>query len=234
MTVDDVALSVVLPAYQEEENLRLLLPRLCAVLANLGVRSEVLVIDTSRPRDHTREACEEHPGVRHIPRRGSDTFGAAYSTGISESKGRHVIFMDADGSHTPEFIPELYQYANDYHVVVASRYVEHGDTENPQHLIVMSRVLNWTYTKILDIDCKDVSNSFKVYQGPLLRSLELHCDNFDIIEEILVKLKRKQPDLRIKEIPFLFKKRMFGQTKRNLVLFTTTYLATLARLRYGK
>jgi dolichol-phosphate mannosyltransferase len=226
----DIKLTVALPAYHEEENLRLLLPRLQQVLKTLGVNFEILVVDTMTPLDNTALVCKE-AGATYINRRGGNYFGNAVRTAISEAHGEFLLFMDADGSHTPEFIPKLFEQSVSNDVVIASRYIESGHTENSLPLILMSRALNITYSIVLGLPCKDVSNSFKLYRASQLKELPLGCDNFDIIEEILFKLKRHNPRLRIKEIPFTFKKRMFGETKRNLVVFIMTYILTMIRLR---
>ena len=231
MKSSKLELSVVLPAYQEEENLRNLLPRLLKTLKSMDVSSEVLVIDTINPMDMTKEVCEEN-GIRHIKRRVDNYFGSAVRTGIQEARGKYIIFMDADGSHPPEFIPEIFCFAEKYDVVIASRYIEKGRTENNLLLIIMSRVVNWTFSIILNLPCKDVSNSFKVYRGEQLKNIKLTCNNFDIVEEILFKLLRVHPLLRFKEVPFVFKKRMFGVTKRNLFLFIITYIFTIIKLRF--
>ncbi len=89
-------LSVVIPAYMEEENLRLLLPRLKHILGDTGLAHEILILDTEQLLDDTEGACRE-AGVRHIRRAGGNTFGAAVRTGIAHSRGRFVCFMDADG-----------------------------------------------------------------------------------------------------------------------------------------
>ncbi len=226
-------LSIVIPAYLEEENLRLLLPRVRTTCDSLGASYEILVVDTQSPLDATEDACNRNQ-ARWIPRREGNFYGNAVRTGIEESRGQFVLFMDADGSHTPEFIPKMYARRQDADVVIASRYVEGGFTENPRVLIIMSHVLNVIYRLVLGLRCSDVSNSFKLYRGDMLRTLTLRCDNFDIVEEILVKLKRKKSDLSFAEIPFTFKKRMFGQTKRNLWAFVLTYIFTLVRLRLGR
>lgn len=231
MTENKFELSVVLPAYQEEENLRNLLPRLLKTLQSMGVRSEVLVIDTIDPMDMTKEVCEQN-GVHYINRRGGNYFGCAVRTGIEEANGRYVLFMDADGSHPPEFIPELFCFADKYDVVIASRYVDKGNTENSFALILMSRIVNWTFSIVLNLPCKDVSNSYKVYRGEQLKSINLACNNFDIVEEILFKLHRGHPLIQFKEVPFVFKKRMFGETKRNLFVFILTYIFTIIKLRF--
>lgn len=230
---DNMALSVIIPAFHEEENLRVLLPRLRRVLDQQGVSYEIIVVDTEVPLDNTREACVEH-GVSYVHRRGGDSYGAAVRTGIEAAAGEWILFMDADGSHTPEFIPKLLAHRDNSDVVIASRYVAGGYTENSRILVLMSQAVNITYRVVLGLQCKEVSNSFKLYRAAMLKSLSLRCDNFDIIEEILFKLHRAHAQLRIREVPFSFKKRMYGKTKRNLVAFMLSYLYTLLRLRFGK
>ena len=227
---DGIELSVVLPAYLEEENLRLLLPRLASTLETLGVHSEVIVVDTVAPLDRTRDVCLAH-GCTYLPRTPGNEFGDAVRSGIAASRGRRVLFMDADGSHPPEFIADLWRSREQADVVVASRYTAGGVTENSLPLVLMSRVLNVSYAWVLGLPCRDVSNSFKLYPGAALRRLRLVCHHFDIVEEILYKLVRGPTRARIHEIPFAFKKRMFGDTKRNLLLFIASYAYTIVRLR---
>ncbi|EKD54159.1 MAG: hypothetical protein ACD_60C00119G0005 [uncultured bacterium] len=229
--LNSVDLSVILPAYLEAENLRLLLPRLHRVLIESSLSFEILVIDTMIAMDHTRDVCKENQAIC-INREKGNSFGEAICTGIRKSRGTYVIFMDADGSHEPEFIPHLLKHRTTHDIVIASRYIPGGVTENPWILIFMSHMLNKIYSFVLGIHCKDVSNSFKLYPGEMLRSLKLKCKNFDIVEEILFKLVRQYPCLQIKEVPFAFKKRMFGCTKRNLILFMITYTISLIRLRF--
>ena len=226
----DLDLSVVLPAYLEEENLRILLPRLNDVLKKMNCDFEILVVDTMTPLDNTKDACIKN-SVRYVPRKNGNFFGDAVRTGISVANGKHILFMDADGSHTPEFIPVLWEHRNTHDLVIASRYVDGGFTENSAALIWMSRILNFTYALVLGLNCKDVSNSFKLYRAEHLKSLSLKCNNFDIVEELLFKICKNNRSLNIKEVPFSFKKRMFGDTKRNLFVFILTYLYTIVRLR---
>lgn len=226
----EIDLSVVMPAYLEEENLRLLLPRLTDTLGSLGIRWEVIVVDTMQPMDHTSDVCAQNR-CSYIARQNGNAFGNAVRTGIRHSRGERVVFMDADGSHPPEFIEQLWRHHADADIIIASRYAPGGVTENSWTLVLMSRLLNLSYSWILGLHCFDVSNSFKLYPGPSLRGLELTCNHFDIVEEILCRLVHGRPPATVKEIPVTFKKRMFGDTKRNLVLFIINYLYTIVRLR---
>jgi dolichol-phosphate mannosyltransferase len=226
-----VDLSVIIPAYREAENLRLLLPRLIKVLDGMSLCCEILIVDTDPSKDETPDVCREWP-VRLVPRVGGESYGDAVRTGIASCVGEYVLFMDADGSHAPEFIPSLWGHAKENDVVVASRYVAGGDTENPWSLILMSRILNVIYSVALGLDCRDVSNSFKLYCGELIRPLSLRCRHFDIVEELMVMARIRAGRLRIKEVPFLFKKRMFGETKRNVPLFVVSFYVTLIKLLF--
>lgn len=218
-----------MPAYEEAANLDRLLPQLHAAVASLGPSYEILVIDSEQPRDHTAEVCARH-AVRHVPRTGGSHYGDAIRTALKTARGTYVVMMDADGSHAPSFIPKLWQYRHDYDLVIASRYVPGGQTENPWILIFMSLMVNMAFRLILNLQCRDVSNSFRLYQGDMVRALTLECGNFDVVEEILVKLKPGGRSLRIKEVPFVFEKRKEGKTKRNLVTFALGYIGTLYKL----
>jgi dolichol-phosphate mannosyltransferase len=227
-----MVLSIVLPAYEEAENLDRLLPKLHGVAKGLAGSYEIVVVDTERPRDSTPEVCERH-GARYVARRGGSMYGNAVETGIAASAGEYVVFMDADGSHNPDFMPELWKWRSDYDLVIASRYAPGGKTENPWMLIAMSQMVNVIFRLALGLNCLDVSNSFRLYRGDDLRKLRLECHHFDIVEEILVKLSymsRTGQPYRIKEVPSTFEKRKAGKTKRQLLTFAIGYAGTLWRL----
>jgi dolichol-phosphate mannosyltransferase len=222
-------LSVILPSYEEAGNLRWLLPLLKTELSALDISFEILVVDTEIPRDKTPEICREN-GVSYVPRLGGTLYSHALKTGISCATGRWILCMDSDGSHPPSFVKEMWAARNRADLVIASRYVKGGGTENPAVLIFLSYLVNLTFRMILGIRCMDLSNSFRLYQGGALRSLTLECRNFDIIEEILLKLSLRDADFSILELPFTFQTRKEGRTKRDLVAFMFSYMGTLRRL----
>jgi dolichol-phosphate mannosyltransferase len=226
---EPIELSVVIPAYEEADSLRQILPALKLVVDELAPRHEILVIDTMQPKDSTPAVCEQF-GVTRIARQGGDMYGDAVRTGFAVARGEFVLMMDADGSHNPQALRDLWPFRHDYDLVIASRYVSGGQTENPPILIFMSQIVNIAFRLVLRLKCFDVSNSFRLYRGADVKRLHLECDHFDVVEEILVKLAATHENFRIKEVPFTFEKRKAGKTKRRLITFILGYLGTLMRL----
>jgi dolichol-phosphate mannosyltransferase len=222
-------LSVVLPCYLEADNLRFLLPQIKAMAATLTPNYEVLIVDTQKPKDDTPAICAAE-GVRYIGRRGGDSYGDAIRTIIEEARGAFLLCMDADGSHSPDYFPAMWEKRNTYDIVIGSRYAPGGHTENPAVLILMSYVLNLTFRLAFSIQAKDVTNSFRLYRRNVLTSLKLQSNDFDILEEILIKATvRKQP-ATIGEIPVTFGRRKAGESKRKLMKFAFGYVSTLNKL----
>lgn len=224
---------MLLPSFEEGANLRWLLPELKACLQVLGISHEIIVVDTQSPRDDTPQICREY-GVRYLPRTGGSLYSHALKTGISHSRGKWVLCMDADGSHSPRFLTSMWNARDHVDLVIASRYVHGGRTENPPVLIFLSYVVNVIFRLLIGFSCHDVSNSFRLYRGNLLRALKLECHNFDILQEILLKLQISNPSFRLLEIPFTFETRKRGMTKRDLLAFTLSYWSTLYKLRQLK
>jgi dolichol-phosphate mannosyltransferase len=98
----------------------------------------------------------------------------------------------------------------------------------------MSRALNISYSLVFGINAKDISNSFKLYNADVFNKINLVSSNFDIIQEILIKARRNKVSLSILEVPYTFKQRMFGRTKRNLLLFMLGYFITMIKLRLSR
>ncbi len=224
-----VELSVVLPAYREADSLRTLLPGLVPVVQGLSNRYEIIVSDSMQPLDDTAAVCAAN-GVTHRPRTGGESYGDAVRSGILASRGKYVLLMDSDGSHNPKDTGKLWNSRTLADVVIGSRYVKGGNTENPYILILMSRVLNIAYRLAFKLPAEDVSNSFRLYRGDQVRSLSLVSNNFDIVEEILIRLVYGPTKSTVLEVPMTFEQRKAGESKRNLPLFLLTYLSSMRKM----
>ncbi len=230
----EVELSICIAAYREAENLKMMLPVIKEAAAALTPHYEVLVVDTEQPMDDTAAVCAQN-GVRHVHRREGNSYGDAVRTIITEAHGRYLLNLDADGSHDPKYFADMWAKRSDLDIVIGSRYAPGGHTENPLILIWMSYVVNLTFRLVFSIRAKDVTNSFRLYRHEILTPLNLQSDDFDILEEVLIKAALAKPPARIGEVPVTFSRRKAGESKRKLVQFAFGYLSTLRRLRsYAK
>jgi dolichol-phosphate mannosyltransferase len=104
--------------------------------------------------------------------------------------------MDADGSHNASYFASMWARRADFDIVIGSRYVAGGHTENPAILIWMSYVLNLTFRVVFNIHARDVTNSFRLYRTAILKPMKMESNDFDILEEILIKAVTCRPSGR--------------------------------------
>lgn len=221
-----------LPSYKEGENLKNILPRIHKALSKLDDDYEILIVDTMTPMDDTEEVCRSL-NASYIPRENGNFYGDAIRTGISKASGEYLVIMDADGSHDPEEILKFHSVMKEnpgVDLVIGSRYCKGGHTDNNFILRFMSWILNVSYRLMFGLKIKDVSDSFRMYKLDQLRKLSLECSNFDIVEELLIKLSVCVDDFEPREVPISFNKRAEGESKRDLFKFILSYISTMNRL----
>jgi dolichol-phosphate mannosyltransferase len=225
-----VELTVMLPAYNEAETLRELLPLIKSAAASLTPNYEILILDTQTAMDDTEQVCALN-GVRHVRRSGGNQYGDAIRTGIAQAQGKYLLCMDADGSHSSTYFQAMWVQRDNADIVIGSRYAKGGHTENPAILIWMSYAVNLTFRVVFNLHAQDVTNSFRLYHTEVLKPMRLESNDFDILEEILIKAVTHRPPARILEVPVTFGRRKAGESKRKLVQFAFGYLNTLRKLR---
>lgn len=225
-----MGISVVLLAYKEAENLKILLPQIIENLGKIKEDYEILVIDSATPLDNTKEVCAEF-NARYINQE-EPGFAGAFRTGIKYAELDKFLIMDSDGSHNPIYIPDIYNkfVKNKYDLVIGSRYVKGGHTNDSKSSIIMSKILNTVFRICLGIKASDISTDFRMYHTKQLKAISLKCKNYDVLQEVLLKLKMNRKDFIIGEVPISFDKRMFGESKRKLIPFIVSYIKTLIRL----
>jgi dolichol-phosphate mannosyltransferase len=178
--------------------------------------------------DNTEEICQRNKCV-YIKRENGNNYGDAVKTGIQRASYKYLVIMDADGSHNPDDIIKFYgAIKKGADLIIGSRYVAGGSSHNGLILKLMSYILNITYRIFFNIKAKDISNSFRMYHAEQLKSLVLECNNFDIVEEIIIKLSLSE--IKLVEIPVFFDQRKYGESKRDLKRYIFSYLETIGRL----
>lgn len=218
-------LAVVIPAWNERDNLELLLPALREVLEDLGVASEIVVADGGS-RDGTREAAARR-GARVVVQteRG---YGGALLAGFTATTAPWIVTMDADLSHRPVFVHELWKRRHEAEVLIASRYVEGGRAEMDALRRLLSHVLNRTYARALALPLSDLSSGFRMYRREAVVGIRPEARDFDFLEELLVRAHAE--GWRVIEVPFHYMARGSGRSHARLVKFGWALARTLVRM----
>ena len=221
-----MSLSVVLLAFNEAENLKNLLPRINEILLNMAIDYNIFIIDSPCSSDNTEDVCNEN-GAKYIVQEWPN-YAGAFKTGIKYADKKSILVLDADDSHNPDTIPAIYsKFSEGYDVVIGSRYTEGGVTEDYAHHIVMSKILNFVMRICIGVKSKDISTSFRIYDAKLLKSVDLVRKNYDVLQEVILKMKTIKKDFAIAEVPIIFRKRAFGKSKRKLLKYILGYICSV-------
>jgi glycosyltransferase involved in cell wall biosynthesis len=218
-------LSIVLPVVNESDNLRLLLPRLKAVMDREGVSFESIVVDGGSS-DGTPEIATQL-GARAISER-RPGYAGALETGFAEARGDYVLTLDADLSHEPAFAAKLWRSRHEADIVIASRYARGGAAFGSAPRIWLSRLLNFWMRHLLSIPVADLSSGFRLYRREVLKDLQLEARNFEVIEEVLVKAYAQ--GYRLHEVPFTYFPRESGRSHARLLRFGLDLLHSSLKL----
>ena len=213
-----VRVCVVLPTYNESENLRPMVTRLREVLPEIGI----LIVDDNSPDGTGRIADElsrELVGVEVIHRPGKQGLGNAYRHGFAHVlAGEHdvIVTMDVDFSHDPVVIPAmLAAIGSGADAVVGSRYVRGGATVNwPLHRRVLSRWGNLYTGALLGVGIRDCTSGFRAYRASALSAIApdtTRADGYAFLTELVLRLSRLK--FVVVEVPILFKEREHGTSK---------------------
>lgn len=211
-------LLLVVPTYDERENLPALVERVFAALPG----AEILVVDDGSPdgtADLVRELATGRPGLHLLERRGERGLGRAYVAGLARglAAGYEVLgTMDADLSHDPAYLPAmLAQMTGGADVVIGSRYVPGGGTVNwGLHRRLLSRLANRFAGRLLGLRLRDLTSGFRLYRAPALAAIDLAAitsTGYSFLAELLYRLDAA--GARIAESPIVFVDRREGRSK---------------------
>ncbi|RLJ02933.1 MAG: hypothetical protein DRP11_02220 [Candidatus Aenigmatarchaeota archaeon] len=208
-------LSIVIPTYNEAENIEELIRTVEGVLERNGIDGEIIVVDDTSP-DGTGRIVErltkEYGNLILVERKEKCGIGAAYKTGFRVARGGVIMEMDADFSHDPEDIPKLYRkIKGGYDVVVGSRYVEGGERKDPIHRRIFPLIGNFLYVKLLGSGVRDTTAGFRAYRREVLKKVDLDSlpDDFSFQAAILFRLR----GAKMTEVPIKFRERRAGEPK---------------------
>ncbi len=208
---------VIIPTFNEREALPVIVRRVRTSVPE----ADILVADDNSP-DGTGEiadglaAGDEHVHVMH--RLGKEGLGAAYLAGFAWAlqEGYDVVVeMDADGSHQPEQLPRLLDALRTADLVLGSRWVPGGGTENwPKSRQFLSRGGSLYTRLMLGVPIRDVTGGFRAFRADTLRRLDLHeVASQGYCFQVDLAWRATQRGMRVREVPITFVERTLGTSK---------------------
>jgi dolichol-phosphate mannosyltransferase len=232
--------TVIVPTFNERENIVLLIPELLA----LPIEVHVLVVDDNSP-DSTGLIVEEmsakNPRVSAVHRSGKLGLGTAYIAGFKQALAAgsdRILTMDADYSHHPRYIPAMIERSQTADLVIGSRYVRGGGAvDSPAMRRLLSYGANAFAKIMLGLKAMDCTAGFRCYRREVLESIDLDSifsNGYSFLIEMLYQVQRR--GWKVSEVPIQFMDRRLGASKisRNEIsraLYTVLRLSAARVLR---
>jgi dolichol-phosphate mannosyltransferase len=217
LAIDESAL-VIVPTYNERENITRIVPLILAQ----DPRIDVLIVDDNSP-DGTGALADElvaaDPRVHVLHREGKQGLGKAYLAGFTWALARHYAFifeMDADFSHNPAHLPEFLAAIQDSDMVLGSRYRDGKVTvvNWPMSRLVLSYCANIYARAVTGLKLGDATGGFKCFRRKVLEAIPLdQVKSNGYAFQIEMSFRAWRRGFRIAEIPIVFHDRSEGESK---------------------
>lgn len=229
-----VNISVVLPTFNEKNNILALIKQISNVLGKIKYSFEIIVVDDNSP-DGTGYLCKKIKSkkVKVFIRKNEKGFASAIMYGLKKSKGKFIIVMDTDFSHDPKLIPTMLKLMPKYDIVIGSRYVVRGGGENKLRYF-LSKLYNIFLHYMVNIDIKDsLFGYFCIRKSFLIKNNLINSEIFYGFGDYFIRLAYyiKKYNGKFLEIPAFYKDRTYGKSKSNLTNMLITYTKTAIDLR---
>jgi dolichol-phosphate mannosyltransferase len=231
---------IVLPTYNERENLEAVVEAIDRERPGLAFAGDVLVVDDGSPDGTGRIADDlagRHDWVHVLHRRAKDGLGRAYLAGFAWGLDRgysHVLEMDCDLSHPPAALPRLLAASADADLVLGSRYVPGGGVVGwPPHRKAISRGGSFYARTLLGVGVRDLTGGFKCFRREALERIDLaavRAQGYVFQIELTYRVLRMGG--RVVEVPITFTDRAYGESKMSTaIVLEAVWQVPLLRVR---
>ena len=202
--------SVVIPAYNEEENIGDILLRTNATLETIGVPYEIIVVDDGSADETTFMAMRYKATV--LNNGANKGKGYALKKGMQNANGSILITMDADGSHRPEDIPKLLvPLLNGADAVFGSRFICKREQDSTKKLHIFgNKLFNLLIALLTGRRVTDSQTGFRAYKKKIIEEIEITSDGYEVETELTVKSLKNGHIIR--EEPITFERRQNGSS----------------------
>ncbi len=227
--------SIILPTYNERDGITDVCSEILAIARRAGLDVELLVVDDDSPDGtaaHVRDVFSAEPAVRVHVRRDERSLATAIRHGLAQARGDMVVVMDSDGNHDSALIPLMVRCADEFDVVVGSRYVLGGGMLTSAFRYWASYAFNLLIRAVLGLRVHDSLSGYLAFRRSLLTRLDADAIFYgygDYAIRFLHQVVRSGG--RILEIPTVYRFRKGGESKSRLFAYFWTYLASVFRLR---
>ena len=204
---DKVDISVVVPVYNEEENLPILVPQLAEVLGRLGKSYEMVFVDdgsTDGSRQLLRALISRYPQLRLFGLRRNCGETVAGAAGIKEARGDVIITMDADLQNDPKDIPGMLEYLKEYDMVTGWR----QKREDSWVKRITSKIANGIRNGLSGETIRDSGCTFRAYKRECLQNIKFFKGMHRFMPTLV-----KMEGFRVVEVPITHHPRQFGASK---------------------
>lgn len=234
-TAPQIDLSIVMPCYNEGENVARLDQTLLPIVAQLARTHsvEVVLVDDGSTDDtaiRLLALAERYPEIVLVPHVHNQGIGAALRTGFAAARGAWIVTTDVDGTYRFDELPHLVSHAGAHvDVVTASPYHPHGGVENvPAYRLVLSRGASSLYRLIVGGHIHTYTALFRIYRREVLERVPVRYDGFLAVAQLLTEASLA--GYRVTEYPTVLHVRQYGQSKARVLRLTLHHLRYMAGL----
>jgi glycosyltransferase involved in cell wall biosynthesis len=211
--------SIVIPLFNEEDNLRPLYMRVVEIMKAVGEAYQIVFVDdgsSDRTCALLREICAHDSRVTAVRLRRNFGQTTALQAGFDYAEGDVIISLDGDLQHDPAEIPQFIAKINEGYDLVSGWRVKRLDTWLTRRL--PSRIANWTMAKMSGVDIHDFGTTFKAYRREILQHMRLYGDHHRFIPALASSFGARIAEIPIKNISRTSGKSNYGLSRTIRVL----------------
>jgi len=232
-----IEVSIILPTYNEKENIVDLIQTILDVLDPLPFKPQVIVVDDNSPdgtADLIRKNFSSRQEVRLIVRKDERGLATAIASGIEHSQTNIIAIMDTDFNHHPKDLPRLLKLLPEADIVIGSRYTSGGGMKTSRLRYLGSWVFNIFIRLVLGSPIKDNLSGFLVLKREVVSQLKNHYIFYGYGDYCirLIHYARKAGFV-FREVPVVYEFRLGGESKTNFFKYLVDYIKATLALRFG-
>jgi dolichol-phosphate mannosyltransferase len=233
-------LSVVIPTFNEKENLTILIPRILDIFKKNQIDGEIVIVDdrsTDGSFEFLTEQVKSIPELKVIFRTPPPSISRAWFEGFDAASKQNIVCIDADLCHDPEYFPQMLEKLEEYDLVIGSRYTG-SFTNGMREKSLLTRFISFVGQHIsrftLGFTETDTSHSFRMFRKEVFSSIKNNLTKEGNVFLIQFLYYTKRHKFNVTEIPIVYGKRIYGKTKLKIMKEGIRYLRFVINATFHK